>query len=225
MPAYSVIEDRSSRVESADRSNEPSHVVRAEVDLRGRFVAAADWVLVTDGFANFKVKEVCRRAGLSTRCFYGVFANKDELLAAMLEKQFTGAAGHLRRTIDPELPPVQRVRAHIDAMLDFGFDRRFDMPLALFAMYWRALLPHFHELAERCVADFLASLVDAIAEGAADGALHSPDPWADAKAIFHLVVALLFDQPSSVDRRAEVEVTVRRLVGRALKAPALVSPQ
>ncbi|WP_328361287.1 TetR/AcrR family transcriptional regulator [Mycobacterium sp. NBC_00419] len=216
MPAYSVIEDRSSRVESTDCSNAPPHVVRSEVDLRGRFVAAADWVLVTDGFAKFKIREVCRRAGLSTHCFYEVFENKDDLLAAMLEKQFRVAAGYLSRMIDPGLPPVMRVRAHVDAMLAFGYDRRLDKPMALFAMYWRALLPHFRHLTDRCVEDFLSSLVTALAEGAADGTVHSPDPAADAKAVFSLIVALLFDQPASSARRVEVERTVRRFVDRSL---------
>lgn len=111
------------------------------------------------------------------------------------------------------------VRAHVDAMLEFGADRRLGKPLALFAMYWRALLPHFRHLAERCVEDFLGSLVTALAEGAADDTVHSPDPVADAKAIFHLIVALLFDQPTPTAQLPHMESTVRRFVGRSLSLP------
>lgn len=199
----------------------PAHSMRLRADcpvadLRSRFIAAADRVLANHGFTNFKVREVCRQARLSTHCFYEVFDSKDELLAAMLENQFRVASDYLQRIIDPGLPPVDRVWAYVEAMVDFGFDQRLDRAFALFAMYWRALLPHYRDLTERSVKALLAPLVDAIAEGEAGGVIRSPDPAADAMAIYFLITALFFDRPAHVVQREEMETTVRRFVARAL---------
>ena len=192
---------------------------QAVVDLRARFVAAADWVLATDGFANFKVRTVCRQARLSTHCFYEAFDGKEELLAAMLERQFQAASDYLHRTIEPTLPPMERVWANVGAMIDFGFDRRLDRPMSLFTTYWRALLPHYRELAERSTVTFLTPLRDSLAEGTAGGVLNSPDPAADAQAIYFLITALLLDRPPCAVKREELETTVRRFVSRALAVP------
>lgn len=217
MPAYAVI-DRNVAPRCAVTTGLHARVpvAPAEADMREQFVTAAEWVLATDGFAKFKVREVCKRANRSTHNFYAVFENKHELLAAMLEKQFSVAAGYLHRRIDPTLPPAERVWANVSAMLDFGFDRRLDMPLALYTTYWRTLVPLYQDLTERIVTTVLAPLQRALAEGEAAGLLCSPDPAADAKAIYHLLVALLFDRPVE-PRREDVARIALDFITRALR--------
>ncbi|HTT93978.1 MAG TPA: TetR/AcrR family transcriptional regulator [Solirubrobacterales bacterium] len=56
------------------------------VERRGRLLEAALEVFVARGFANSRVRDVCREAGLTERYFYESFADKEALLVALTER-------------------------------------------------------------------------------------------------------------------------------------------
>ncbi len=99
--------------------------LRPEVkDARRRQLLDAAWRCAAEKrFAEMAVDDVCAEAGLSKGAFYGYFASKDDLLAALLEAD----AETLDRTLDRigagEENGVERLRRFSQAMLEHAGDR------------------------------------------------------------------------------------------------------
>ena len=138
---------------------------------RRQFLDAAESVVSREGFSGLKVRTVCRQARLSIHSFYRHFSGKSDLLAAMVEKQFSMATEYLDHVIDPALPAAQRVWAHVHAFIELAFDRSQDAPMYLFATHWRGLLPSYVDLCERCIINLIAPLATALDDGRRSGVL------------------------------------------------------
>ena len=187
-------------------------------DERAQLLEAAHQVLDRSGWWGFKVESVLKQANLSTRSFYRHFDKKSDLLLALLEKELGGAAVHLRRVTAAQDNPSDRIRAYIAADIDMAYLEELAKPSSLFASHWRELLPEYPEAFERCLDKMMEPLIEAIEEGVADGTINSPDPKADAIAIFHLVSTLTADQAtlSAATPREEIEHIVLPFIERAI---------
>jgi AcrR family transcriptional regulator len=71
------------------------------------------------GAANVTVGDVVRRAGVSRRTFYELFAGVEDCLLASLEKALHCASSYLREAYDPQAPWPTRVRSALVALLSF----------------------------------------------------------------------------------------------------------
>ena len=185
---------------------------------RSRFLRAAMDVLQRNGWWGFKVESVLRQAGLSTRSFYRHFEKKSDLLLALLEYELGGAAVNLRRVTAAAATPSDKVRAYVAATMDMAYREDLVKPSSLFASHWREMLPEYPDAFDRCVAEMMAPLVEAIREGIANGEFTSEDPEADAVAVFYLVAGVTADQATlgGVTPREQLEHVVMPFIQRAI---------
>jgi AcrR family transcriptional regulator len=185
---------------------------------RSQLLTAAKQVLERSGWWGFKVESVLKQAQLSTRSFYRHFQKKSDLLLALLELELGGAAVHLRRVTETDADPKERVRAYIAATIDMAYREELAKPSSLFASHWRELLPEYPDAINDCMSSMMAPLVDAIRDGDAAGVFTSPDPNADAWAVFYLVSCMTADQATLGGSmpRAELEHIVLPFIARAL---------
>jgi AcrR family transcriptional regulator len=190
----------------------------AAQDERTQLLTAARQVLDRSGWWGFKVESVLKQAQLSTRSFYRHFQKKTDLLLALLELELGGAAVHLRRVTATGADPADRVRAFIAATIDMAYREELAKPSSLFAAHWRELLPEYPDAINDCINLMIAPLTDAIRDGVASGVFTTPDPDADAMAVFYLVASMTADQAAlgGSTPRAEVEHILLPFIARAL---------
>ncbi len=162
-----------------------NHRSAKDDDERAKLVIAAKQVLERSGWWGFKVESVLRQAHLSTRSFYRHFDKKTDLLAALMEMELGGAAVKLRRLTAASTNYTERIDSYIGGLIDMAYEAELSRPSSLFASRWREMLPEYGEAIDRCVQQMLQPLIDVMIEGGRDGELMSPDPIADAKAVFY----------------------------------------
>jgi AcrR family transcriptional regulator len=90
---------------------------------RAALLAAALDTVATDGVAGVSVRGVCGRARLNDRYFYESFADRDQLLLALVDDLFGQAIGVIVDALDGLPRDAQvRVRAGITAAVGFLVD-------------------------------------------------------------------------------------------------------
>jgi AcrR family transcriptional regulator len=83
---------------------------RAEQRVQ-RFLDAAFELIDEKGTTDFTIQEVIDRSKQSLRGFYQYFDGKDELLLALFEETARESAEDIRRAVDAETGPIERLRA------------------------------------------------------------------------------------------------------------------
>jgi AcrR family transcriptional regulator len=83
---------------------------RAEERVQ-RFLDAAFELIDENGSTEFTIQEVIERSKQSLRGFYEYFDSKDELVFALFEETLREADEDIRRTVDAETDPLERLRA------------------------------------------------------------------------------------------------------------------
>lgn len=184
--------------------------VAGEYDERAALITAAGEVLARGGWWGFKVESVLRQARLSTRSFYRQFETKDDLLAAVLERDLLRIAVAVEGIIDTTAPLQERFWQYVNALIAWGFDREFAKPAALFATSLRGLRPQHAEQVERCLSALTAPLVEVLVEGRRHNVITTDDPPGDARIVLVLIAAALYDGPA-----IEVEA-IREHLGRVV---------
>jgi AcrR family transcriptional regulator len=86
---------------------------------RWRLLAAVGEVLGAHGYAHTKGSEVCRRAGVSRGTFYAHFDNIDDCLISAFEMAADCIRDVVSGACEVELERGERLRAAIDAALEF----------------------------------------------------------------------------------------------------------
>ncbi len=89
------------------RSLDPARA-RAEKRVQ-RFLDAALELMTSNDGKEFTVQEVVERSGQSLRSFYQYFAGKHELLLALFEESVRTTAEQLRKVVDNEDDPLERL--------------------------------------------------------------------------------------------------------------------
>jgi AcrR family transcriptional regulator len=82
-------------------------------------------VYLEGGVANFSLREVARRAGVSAAAVYRHFDDKEALLAAVCEEGFRTFSGYLLRAL-AEKTPLARLRTAGDLYLRFAVENPHD---------------------------------------------------------------------------------------------------
>jgi AcrR family transcriptional regulator len=186
-------------------------------------------VIERSGSLDPPMRDILRRAGLSTPAFYRHFRSKDELLVVLLDDGRRRLAGYLEHRMAKARSPAARVRAWIEGVLAQAAD-----PDA--ARRTRPFLANLDRLAEQYGAEQRQSvelLIDLLVPPVRDlkqltGGVrrgqdrqHGPSDHAvrrDAAAIYHLVIAVMHHHVRERSQPAAEEV--EHLVGFCLAALA-----
>jgi AcrR family transcriptional regulator len=84
-----------------------------------RFVSAATRLLQERGNSDFTVQDAVDRARMSIRTFYKYFASKEDLLVAVYETAVAQeAVPRLRKRIEKQKDPLQRLRSYIETVME-----------------------------------------------------------------------------------------------------------
>lgn len=94
-------------------------------DTRARLLEHARAVYLEDGAANFSLREVARRVGISAAAVYRHFDDKEALLVAVCEEGFRTFSTYLLRALR-ESTPLGRLRAAGDSYLRFALENPHD---------------------------------------------------------------------------------------------------
>jgi AcrR family transcriptional regulator len=131
------------------------------------------------------VQLVVREAGVSARTFYRHFADKDELLLALLRDEMARAAAHLRAAVGRVDEPAGQVEAWIGAVIGAAADPRRIARARLFSEQ-QAVMRRFPGEVDDGVESLVAPLRESIERGFASGAFPWADPARDAVLVYRL---------------------------------------
>lgn len=93
------------------------------VERRQALLDAAWRCAAVRGFRDLTVDDVCAEAGVSKGAFYGYFAQKRDLLLALLEDDAASLDSELERITRSSTSSVERVRRFAQVMLARGEDQ------------------------------------------------------------------------------------------------------
>jgi AcrR family transcriptional regulator len=95
----------------------PAYTRLAVDERRRQLLETSAEVFTERAYDEVSMSEIARRAGISKGLLYHYFSSKEELFRTTLET----AAGELAESIapDPALPPAERVKASLDAFIDW----------------------------------------------------------------------------------------------------------
>jgi AcrR family transcriptional regulator len=104
------------RISSAmGRRNEHTQEQQREMAL-----SAAELLIVKEGIAGFSMRKVAGAIGYTVGNLYLLFANQDDLLAAINERTADAIHAHLQDACEPLADPRERLRAMGSAYIDFA---------------------------------------------------------------------------------------------------------
>jgi AcrR family transcriptional regulator len=185
-------------------------------DERARIMQAAWTVLERADFEGFKVQLVMREADLSARAFYREFADKDELLLALMLDEMDRAAPRLRAAVERADDPADRVAAWIGAVLGAAGDPRRFARARLFSSLPEILRRYPSEVDEGSQ-QLRAPLQEAIVAGRDAGMFPWADPDGDALLVYALTGNSLANSLNEAAHRS-VDGVVADVVGFVLRA-------
>lgn len=185
---------------------------------RDRLIAAARQVMERNGWWGFKVENVLKQSGLSTRSFYRHFEKKSDLLVAVLDEELDDLAVRLQDATAAPTTHSDKVRAYITETIDFAYSPDFAKRSSLLASLWRELIDEYPEAIEHCTEKLIAPLSEIMTVGQASGELKCEDPVSDSRAIFYMLWSITADQAAlgSGATRATVEDMALGFVTRAV---------
>ena len=94
--AYTVLMDIAVTQPRTGNTIRSPKIVRRRQQMRQNLINTAAQLFVEKGFSSVSVEEIIEFAGIARRTFYGFFANKNELLAAMINPIFDSAIAELK---------------------------------------------------------------------------------------------------------------------------------
>ena len=189
------------------------------MDADGERVLTAAWrVLERSNFETCKIERIMKEADVSARTFYRYFADKDELLLALMRDEMARSSLHLAAAVAAAERPVDKVAIWISAVIGAASDPRRSARARLFSAQQPLTRKYPNELAEG-VALLTAPLRAALAEGIASGDFKWADPDRDTALIYSLtggeMSEALADHPalSTTDRIEAAVAFVLRSLG------------
>lgn len=97
------------------RRNEHTQEQQREMAL-----SAAELLIVKEGVAGFSMRKVAQAIGYTVGNLYLLFANQDDLLAAINERTADAMHAFLQDALEPHAEPRERLRAMGAAYIDFA---------------------------------------------------------------------------------------------------------
>ena len=176
-------------------------------DERERLLDAARTVLERSSYESLKMQQLARAAGLSLRAVYRNFEGRADILAALQADELRQGVAWLREVMATGTPP-ERVRTWVDAMVGLRYRPRGSIRVRLFTL----LAPGAVAEATMPSAEFDVALplIEAIADGKADGVFPNADPEHDGRLISAMCTRLNQSPMRGIpdDRGAATEIVV-----------------
>ncbi|HZR85068.1 MAG TPA: TetR/AcrR family transcriptional regulator [Candidatus Binatia bacterium] len=183
-------------------------------------VRAALRVFLRRGYAETRVDDILREAGISTRAFYRFHASKDELFLDLFDRANLAAMARLRARVARKPHARAQLDAYVDATLELAYDPRLERQTRLFASVPAELTARHAEDVRACREQLVAVLREIVARGAATGEFPAADPELDAWALHGALGAALelALRPRERPPRAGLARRLRRFCRAALGA-------
>jgi AcrR family transcriptional regulator len=189
-------------------------------DAERQQLGEAAWrVLERSGFEGFKVQLVLREAGVSARAFYRHFADKDELMMALLQEEVTRASQRTRALMEAADNPVDQVLVWIRSMLSSVTDPRRAPRTKLFSSQMTLMRRHAEQLDESRQLLY-RPLEDAIARGADSGLFAWANPERDAGLVNALTTGKMTTALASGEK-PDLDLLVEEISSFVLRALGL----
>jgi AcrR family transcriptional regulator len=104
----------------------------ASTQRRAQILEATIGVIAEEGFARASFARIAERAGLSsTRLISYHFADKEELVASLVEHVVSGIGRHVGGLVRQEATPTARLRAYIEGVVGYADAHRAPMAALL----------------------------------------------------------------------------------------------
>lgn len=152
---------------------------------------AARRVFLRRGYAQTRVEDVLREAGISTRAFYRFHAGKDELFLELFDRANRAAMLRLREVVDARQGATAKLDAYVDATLDLAYEPRLRRETSLFANVPGALAERYATEIAACREQLVGVLLEIVALGRASGEFPAAAPEDDAWSIHGALGAAL----------------------------------
>lgn len=181
----------------------------AAPDLRTRILRASEALLERDGVGAMSMREVARSAGVSHQAPYHHFADRESILAALVEDGFVQLAARLRAAKDAQgLEPRDALVRAGEAYVEFAFERP-----GLFRVMFRPEMVDLHRFPQASCAGEQAfdELVQLVQRARPDATpVHTALAWS----VVHGLASLIIDGPLGlkVEGAAERDVMMRDVV-------------
>ncbi|MBM4265045.1 MAG: TetR/AcrR family transcriptional regulator [Deltaproteobacteria bacterium] len=177
---------------------------RREIEHQ-ELLAAALRAFVARGYADTRVEDVLREAGISTRAFYRFHAGKDELFLELFARANDAAMARLGDVVSRQKSPPARLDAYIDATLDLAYEPRYRRETKLFSSVPAELRERYSSEVRACQEQLVGLLVEIVTAGRASGDFPKVEPAEDAWALHGVLAGTLTrvlsaDEPPPRDR-------------------------
>jgi len=104
---------------SASAKSGAKRAVRSAGETRELILDVAERLFYWDGIRATGVDTITREAGIAPTTLYRLFASKDDLVAAYVDRYATGYREWIETlTADPDVPARDRILAYIDGLAD-----------------------------------------------------------------------------------------------------------
>ncbi len=177
-------------VRSARKAKGDGHLRRAEI------LRAAERIFIAEGYEGATIRKIADEVGVSSTCLYMHFRDKDEILLEICTAEMEALLALNSEISARPLDPVERVRAMLQAYVDFALENPnayrlvfCSSPLSASLSKQRATLT----LGAQCSERFLGVVREISAEGRLRG-----DPVVASQVLWsacHGLVALMITKP------------------------------
>lgn len=176
---------------SARKAKGDGHMRRAEI------LRAAERIFVAEGYEGATIRKIADEVGVSSTCLYMHFRDKDEILLEICTAEMEALLALNSEISARPIDPVERVRAMLQAYIDFALENPnayrlvfCSSPLSASLSNQRATL----SLGAQCSERFLGVVREIAAAGRlrGDPAVVSQVLWAAC----HGLVALMMTKPN-----------------------------
>ncbi|MCW2622300.1 MAG: hypothetical protein JWL64_1902 [Frankiales bacterium] len=181
-----------------------------------RILEGAYRLIRRDGTVEPRLRDLLAEVGLANRSFYRHFSTKDDFLLVMIEDLQARLAVFVTERMAGCSSPLERVTTWIDSVLEQAVDEDSATLGRPFLVNGARLQEAYPDVYRSSGYALLEPLETAITEAVAAGQLHSPDPRADARVVFHLVLSVM--QSHVLDRTAPSPEEHAAVLGFALRA-------
>lgn len=190
-------------------------------DARERLLEAAWELICAETYGAVGVEAICGRAEVKKGSFYHFFESKADLAIQAMEEHWRDYRAQLLALFAPEIPPLERLFRHFDAVIRFHRDRAArgacicGCPFLHLGSEMVREDPRILRTARRILEEYFALFRDTLRDARRCGDLEAGDPDALARQVAAflegiLSLARLHDDPGVLE---DLIPGIRRLLG------------
>jgi AcrR family transcriptional regulator len=199
-----------------------------DTGLRSATLDATRTLLVRDGYESLSMRKIAAEVGCSVSSIYLYFANKDELVHALIDEGFQIWYDIVRECAALPEPPLRRLEIHCRQYIAFGIENA-EYYEIMYMFHLRRVARFPKDLFRRATRsmDLLTGLVKECAPEAfsdeEEARIQAHVVWAILHGVVSTILARRLD--IRLDRDAYIETSVQSAVGMIRKlSPFPVSP-